>query len=201
MNIERLKEIVTAYKQELLLIGISLSVIIISLLFMVYSRSTSSDISISSKTPLEKTNTSSSVIVVDIAGAIESPDIYTMSAGSRLKELIALAGGVSNDADYIYVAKNINMASKLIDQQKIYIPFNYEYINAISGSKTDKNVLGVMNINIATPNELDSLPGVGSVTAQKILDNRPFISVDELLDKKILKTNIFEQVKNMISVN
>jgi competence protein ComEA len=90
------------------------------------------------------------------------------------------------------------MASKLVDQQKIYIPFSVDDKIALSDRLNEDSSL--MNINIATLNELDTLPGVGTVTAQKILDNRPFSSVEELLDKKILKKNVFEQVKTMVSI-
>jgi competence protein ComEA len=195
---EKFKELTLQFKQELVLMGVSCLVIGISVVVMMYSKYTENVHNITVNKPSVKGVSTSGVIVVDIAGAIQSPDVYTMPVGSRLKELITLSGGLSEDADFPYVAKNINMASKLVDQQKIYIPFSVDDKIALSDRLNEDSSL--MNINIATLNELDTLPGVGTVTAQKILDNRPFSSVEELLDKKILKKNVFEQVKTMVSI-
>jgi competence protein ComEA len=58
----------------------------------------------------------------------------------------------------------------------------------------------LINLNLATPAQLDSLPGVGPVTAQKIIDSRPYSTLEELLNKKIVTDKVFTQIKDRISV-
>lgn len=144
-------------------------------------------------------NKSSQKIVVDIEGAVVNPGVYTLDAQSRVKDVLVLAGGLSSQADRQWVEKNINLASKLTDGAKIYIPRAGEVGSArLQGSGSFSS--GLININSASPSQLDSLPGIGPVTAQKIIDNRPYASIDELLAKKIVSAKTFEKIKEKISV-
>lgn len=137
-------------------------------------------------------------VFVDVSGAVAKPQVYTLSDGSRIKDVLVAAGGLAEDADREYIAKNLNLAQKVQDGQKIYIPFEGENV---SGT----NVLGVntnlVNINTATLSDLDKLPGVGQVTAQKIIDARPFSTVDDLKVRKIVNSKVFETIKNQITAN
>lgn len=146
-------------------------------------------------------------IVVDVAGAVEKPGVYELSRDARLQEALIAAGGLSQDADREYISKNINLAAKISDGAKIYIPSNNESIKSGEGIKSIKGsgevagvVSGLININTASQSELESLPGIGPVTAGKIISGRPYSSVDELLTKKLVGQKVFGEIKDKLSV-
>lgn len=138
-------------------------------------------------------------IWVDLAGAVMSPGVYELPGGSRFKDLLARAGGLSAGADREWVEKNLNLAQKLEDSQKVYIPSQSEMENGeVAGEETV--VSGKININTASASELDTLWGIGEVRAKDIIDNRPYSSIDELLTKKVIPANVFEKIKEEITV-
>lgn len=140
-------------------------------------------------------------IVIDIEGAIIKPGVYELKTGSRTHEVMIKAGGLSSEADRDWFEKNINLASKLTDGQKIYIPRVGEDI-LTSTSTVAPGVIGTMiNINQASIKDLDNLPGIGPVTAQKIIDGRPYAGVEELLTKKIVTSKVFVSIKDKIAAN
>lgn len=145
-------------------------------------------------------------VVVDIEGAIISPGVYELSKDSRMKDLIVKSGGLSAGADRNWFAKNMNLASKLTDGSKIYIPSIGEKVDTASinssvmGAGTSQaSQNGFISINTGTSSELDSLPGVGPVTASKIIQNRPYQTVEDLLSKKVVSSKVFSQIKDKIS--
>lgn len=140
--------------------------------------------------------TSQAEIAVDVEGAVVSPGVYKLKEGQLNQDAINAAGGFSADEDTEWVAKNLNLALKVTDGEKIYIPKEGEA--AVADQSSADEVSGLININTATESELDSLPGVGSVTAGKIIDGRPYTSIDELLDKKIVGNSEFEKIKDLI---
>lgn len=160
-------------------------------------------------------------IYVDVSGAVLNPDLYEATTGSRLKDIINLAGGLSDDADKSYISRNFNMSKFVNDMEKIYIPslldissgmftesprvleyLNSSDINTLKQSTTPKtsSTAVFISLNDASIDELDSLPGIGPVTAQKIIDGRPFTAADELVSKKIVNTSVFEKIKELISL-
>ena len=152
----------------------------------------------------------SGAIVVEIAGAVERPGVYKLSKNSRVEDLLIASSGVSSDADRGWMEKSLNRAAKLIDGQKIYIPVVGEQL----GGESAKNIggyngvlggqgsaqEGLVNINLASQKELESLPGIGPVYAQKISEQRPYSNVEELLSKNVLNQSTFEKVKDLVSV-
>ncbi len=142
-------------------------------------------------------------IVVDIEGAVISPGIYKIPLGSRLHDILVASGGLSAQADRDWTAKNINQAAKLSDGQKIYIPRGGESIlNAAStDSASNSDISSLIDINSASLKDLDSLPGVGPVTAQKIVDGRSYVRKEELLEKKIVSSPVFQKIKDKITAN
>jgi competence protein ComEA len=151
-------------------------------------------------------------IIVDVEGAVIKPGIYTLPLDSRLSDALIAAGGLSENADRDWLAKNINLAAKLNDGSKIYIPRagetetgnitpfrsaspNFEGQAGIMGNASEQ-----INVNTASEQLLDTLPGVGPVTAQKIISGRPYSSIDELLSNKIVGSKVFEDIKEKISV-
>lgn len=138
-----------------------------------------------------------SFIMVDIEGAVQKPGVYKMPLESRVVDCLAAAGGLSEEADREYVQKNINLAKKATDGLKIYIPRVGEEIRVSDSGPAG----GVLNINTAGVSDLETLPGIGEVTAQKIIDARPYVEVSELLSRKILGQSVFEQIKDKVSAD
>lgn len=145
-------------------------------------------------------------IFVDIAGAVEKPDVYQIAVGARLKDVLILAGGLSADADREFFRRNFNLAKILSDQEKIYIPSTEEIKNNIlvqnqlTWEKPPQNNSKKININTASLEELDQLPGVGKITAQKIIDRRPYQNLEELLTKKAVNKSVYEKIKELIEL-
>ncbi|MFZ3301198.1 MAG: helix-hairpin-helix domain-containing protein [Microgenomates group bacterium] len=148
-------------------------------------------------------------IFVEIAGAVEKVGVYKMKMGDRIEDLLIISGGLSADADRNWVEKNINRASKLIDGQKIYIYHSNEVsAKKDSGIKLDQEVLGVnnqnssdlVNVNTASQSELEKLVGIGPVYAQKIIEQRPYSDLQELVSKGAISQKTLEKIKNAISL-
>lgn len=142
-------------------------------------------------------------ITAEASGEVMKPGVYQLPIESRVNDLLTMAGGLSSTADRDWAAKNINLAQKLVDGAKIYVPkkggegeVRSGTIEAGSGSvKLEK-----ININTASEKELDSLWGVGPATAEKIISGRPYQKPEELLEKKIVKSNVWEQIKEKITI-
>lgn len=160
-------------------------------------------------TPMPEKNTVSPIpkqITIDIEGAVIKPGVYQLPLASRMKDALVAAGGLSESADRKRVALEINLAQPLMDGAKLYIPVVGEQVMT-SGMSSGNGTVGVqgssttlVNINQASESELDALPGVGPVTAQKIISGRPYQSAQELLDKKIVGQSVFTKIKDQISV-
>ena len=174
------------------------------LIYSLTSSSPKNDITFESGSgsPSAETQTGDQKITVDVEGAVINPGVYSLNSNSRVKDALIAAGGISSSADRYWIAKNLNLALKLSDSMKIYIPFQGETDSASSGQAASGVVQtsSLININSASLSELDTLPGIGPVTAQKITDGRPYSSIDDLLTKKIVKSSVFEKIKNKISV-
>lgn len=131
---------------------------------------------------------------IDISGAVEKPGMYELPNNYRISDVLISAGGLSPKADRTYLSKNINLAQRIYDGMKIYIPeINEDPIISPTGVQ--------ININSSTLSELDSLPGVGITTANKIISNRPYQTIEELITRKVISSTIFGKIKNQITVN
>lgn len=145
-----------------------------------------------------------SVMTVDVSGAVEKPGVYTIPSGSRIHEAILTAGGLKN-ADTDWIDRQLNQADFVRDGMKIYIPHEGEAgvisSDVKTGSSQQVNTLSksIININNGSAAELDSLPGVGLVTAEKIIAGRPYHQIEELRERKIVTSSTFEKIKTLIS--
>lgn len=143
-------------------------------------------------------------ISIDIEGAVIKPGVYDLNSTARLKDALAAAGGLSDEADREYVAKGLNLAQRLSDGVKIYIPSVGEKVEAsvssVSTGNVSSNPSGSININSASQSELEALPGIGPVTAGKIIGGRPYSDINELLSRKIVGSSVFGKIKDQISV-
>jgi competence protein ComEA len=150
-----------------------------------------------------KQNLQAKIILADIEGAVVKPGMYKLAENSRIQDGLVAAGGLSAQADREYIAKNLNLATKLSDGAKIYVPLIGEAVNSGSVPNTSSEGVAVgtlTNINTSSESQLDSLPGIGPVTAQKIIVGRPYSSTDELLSKKIVSSKVFDQIKGKITI-
>jgi len=146
------------------------------------------------------------LIKVDIQGAVKKPGIYQLEIGQRLSDLIALADGFDPDADQAYVAKTLNLATELKNQDKIYIPF-FEEVEIDDLSEDDKNAVStdsknsdLISINQATVSQLETLPGIGAVKAQAIIDARPYASLEELVSKNVLSEKLLNDLRAQLTI-
>lgn len=143
-------------------------------------------------------------IIVDIEGSVVKAGIYRLSMDARLQNGLVAAGGLSQRADRSYIQKHINLAQKLSDGQKIYIPGTGESIQgggqaAMTAGLADNQTGTKININESSSDQLDSLPGIGQVTVQKIIQGRPYNDINELLSRKIVSLKVFNGIKDKIS--
>jgi competence protein ComEA len=140
-------------------------------------------------------------VVVDVAGQVRRPGIVTLPAGSRVHEAIERAGGIKGALDQ----PTLNLARVLVDGEQILVGVDPPAA-AVAGPGTGgTGGPGVaVNLNTATLEELDALPGVGPVTAQAILDwrteNGRFTSVDDLLDVAGIGEKTLEDLRDRVSV-
>ena len=136
----------------------------------------------------------SSRINVDIEGAINQPGVYTLASGARVSDAINQAGDLAKNADQSWIAQNLNLAAKLSDGQKIYIPALGD------AGKVVSETAGKININTASAGQLDQLPDIGPVRAEKIIAGRPYVRAEDPLTKKIVGESTFEKIKDKIAV-
>lgn len=166
-------------------------------LYFFKSNSTSGDIKIISGA--SPSGAQAQTIVVDVGGAVNSPGLYRLSGDVRVADAISAAGGVSSDAD----SKQVNLAAKVNDGQKVYIQKVGESaglgVGTTIGQVAGAAVNGLINVNSASAAELDTLPGIGPATASKIIASRPYGSLNDLVLKKAVSSSVFEKIKDKIS--
>lgn len=150
---------------------------------------------------------SSADIYVHLCGAVKNPSVYRTASGTRLVELIELAGGLTEDAAGDY----INQAMTVVDGQRIYIPTNVEveelpaqeYITT-GGSESPSEESKLIDINNAVAGELMELPGIGQAKADSIIAYREasggFQTIDELMKVPGIKEGLFSQISAYIMV-
>jgi competence protein ComEA len=140
----------------------------------------------------------SDVLVVDVEGAILRPGVIELPAGSRVADAVAAAGGYSAEADLTAAAAQVNLAATLRDGQQIVVPFIGDPTSGASGSGGS----GLVDLNTASAEELDALPGIGPVTVEKIVAARseqPFSSLDEMVTRKVLTSAQVDKIRDLVT--
>ena len=158
---------------------VALLVVAISALFVM--RGTSQEV-VAAPAPLEIESVTQQSIMVDVAGAVVNPGVYSLPLNSRVFQAIRVAGGLKKGAD----ASDINQARILKDGEQIYV---YPSSSASGSSKTSRKVEarpgGPIMINRASVKEFESLVGIGPVLANRIVAyrkiNGPFSAIEDLL--------------------
>lgn len=140
-------------------------------------------------------------IYIDISGAVSNPGVYVLPLRSIVNDVVVISGGFTEDCDKKFVEQNINLAQRIVDGQKIYIPYQGEVIiftDISSSVGTSKSTL--TNINTASLTELETLPSVGPVTAQAIIDGRPYKKKEDIMNVKGIGEATYNKLKDKISV-
>jgi competence protein ComEA len=143
-------------------------------------------------------------LVVDVQGAVLRPGVQRLAPGARVGDAIAAAGGYGPRVDAARAATELNLAALVADGDRIVVPARGDAAPGSSqGGGGGSGASGLVNVNTASASELDALPGIGPVTAQKIIDARaeqPFASVDELRDRKVVGAATFEKLRDLVTV-
>jgi competence protein ComEA len=151
--------------------------------------------------------TAATEVVVHVAGAVVSPGVQRLPIGSRVIDALDAAGGALADADL----PRVNLAAPLVDGQQLYVPKPGEQPPAVvgaggAGSAGSAGSVpgGLVNLNTASADQLDTLPGVGPSTAAAIIAHRdqsgPFTSVDQLIDVRGIGEAKLEQLRDLVTV-
>lgn len=144
-------------------------------------------------------------IRVYVSGAVAHPDVYQLPPGSIVKDAVEAAGGTTAEADLA----GINLALELADQQQVHVPAQGEVapppINGGDESAPNDATGGPIDINTASAEALETLPGIGPKTAERIIAHRtkhgPFATVEALQDVSGIGPATFEDVKDLITVS
>lgn len=147
-----------------------------------------------------------SEVTVYISGAVNDPGLVQVPTDARLAQAVEQAGGLHTDAHSEYIARHLNLASKVQDQLQVYIPFAHEVVSEqevvvsqpLSASETASGTL--VSINTATASQLEELPMIGSKRAESILAGRPYHDVRDLLNKEVVTQGIYDEIKDKISL-
>ncbi len=147
--------------------------------------------------------------MVDVAGAVSRPGLYALPPGSRVADAIRAAGGYGPRVDAAAAAATLNLAEVLHDGAKLVVPERGAERPAASGSAA-AGVGGaggaagaLIDLNRASTTELDTLPGIGPVTAAKIIaarEERAFQAVDELLARKVVSASVLAKIRELVTV-
>lgn len=136
---------------------------------------------------------------VYVTGAVNSPGVYPLAEGARWIDALEAAGGAAPDADLT----RVNLAKRALDEDQVVVPRLGEAIApAVAGATQTPGSL--VNINTASQDELESLPGIGEVRAQGIIASRTmegaFVQVEDLVLRKLVPQSVFDEIAALIVV-
>lgn len=144
------------------------------------------------------TTSAATAVLAHAAGAVVHPGVYELPPGARVTDLIDAAGGPLPDADL----DQLNLAAPVADGERVYVPRLGETVVVTAGAADAPD--GPLDLNTATIEQLDALPGVGPATAQAIIDERDrrggFGAVDDLLDVRGIGPAKLEALRELVRV-
>ncbi|HXX60884.1 MAG TPA: ComEA family DNA-binding protein [Candidatus Sulfotelmatobacter sp.] len=141
-----------------------------------------------------------SALLVDVEGAVRHPGVVRLAAGSRVADAIAAAGGYSGSVDAAAASSGLDLADPLQDGAKVLVP---QRGASVGGAAASSPRAGKVDLNHATAAELDGLPGIGPVTAAKIIASReqqPFQRIDDLRTRKLIGAATFAKLQALVTV-
>lgn len=144
-------------------------------------------------------------VVIDLRGEVANPGVYELPAGSRLDDAIVAAGGLTEEADLT----QLNLAQRLQDGTVVTVPGQASAStgapgDGVSSSGTSGGLQGgLVNLNTASAAELETLPGVGEVTARRIIEyrdaNGPYRSVDDLVHVQGISMRTIDGLRDLVT--
>lgn len=152
-------------------------------------------------------------LVVHVAGAVRRPGLVHLAPGSRIADAIDAAGGLGPRVDVARVDRELNLAEPVEDGERVIVPSRDDPSPEPVAAGPTPNGDGVasgggpsgpVDLNHASESELDALPGIGPVTAGKIIaarTERPFASVDELLARKVVGQATLAKIRDLVVVH
>lgn len=143
-------------------------------------------------------------IVVEVRGEVEKPGIYSLPTGARLQDAVNASGGFTSEADL----SQVNLAERLQDGEIVFVggvaQLQATSENTSADNSAPSGASGKVNINTATIAELDTLPGVGEVTAKRIIEFRetqgPYRSIDDLVHVQGISTKTISKLRDLVTV-
>ena len=137
-------------------------------------------------------------IIVYVCGAVNNPGVYELLEDERVEKAIKLAGGMTEEADLEY----INLASHLEDGMQITVLTKEEVLTQETVINEVKD--GIVNLNLATVDELDALNGIGESRAKDIIDYRErlggFTSIEQIMEVSGIGPSLYEKIKDKIKI-
>ena len=193
-------------KEQKIIIGL-IGIIIISIIIYYMTQKIGNDeIIIENTESIEEEEVIEEKIAIHMTGCVKNPGIIELKEGERIDDAIQLAGGLTEEADLT----NVNLAYKVEDGQKIYIPsiHDIEEKEIIQenqeGILSEENETGKVNINTAKQTELETLPGIGPTIALRIIEyrkeNGEFTDIEELKEVEGIGEAKWEQIKDFVEI-
>ena len=153
-------------------------------------------------------------LVIEVAGAVLHPGVYHLPAGARIGDALAAAGGYGPAVDALLADRQLNLAAPVRDGDEVRVPARGEApaeasvvvgATAAGGNAAQggNDGAGLVDLNHATAEQLDTLPGVGPATAAKTIaarEEKPFASVDELVARKVVGPTTLEKLRQRVTV-
>ena len=160
-------------------------------------------------------------ITVELSGAVNKPGVYHLTSKARVIDLLNEGAGLSDDAFTEWISKNMNFSRVLSDSEKVYVPFVWDIepeksvqVGVLAKKVVDASLPdsprtqaasdedgseGKINLNLASIEDIDTLPGVGEVYATRIVAARPYSGVDELAEKAELPSSLVAKIEGLVT--
>ena len=142
-------------------------------------------------------------LVVEVVGAVRRPGVYPLAEGSRIGDAVGAAGGYTARLDATRAAHELNLAARLKDGEQVRVPARDETSAAAAAASQPPTEGGIVHLSSATAAQLDTLPGIGPVTATRIIasrDKQPFATIDDLRTRKLVGASTFDKLRALIAV-
>lgn len=144
-----------------------------------------------------------SEVWVQVSGAVVSPGVYRVPASARVRDAVDAAGGPTEVGD----PQALNLASRVRDGQRVDVPERGPVVSRPSESippRSGPRIGSKIDLNRADASQLDALPGIGAATARRVLEYRDkigrFERIEQLLEARLVNRGVFEQIKDLVTV-
>jgi competence protein ComEA len=193
----RIAEIARASPSEVGLVAV-LSAVVIASSILVYVRTREPPPPPLRKVSAATPSPEAKNLVVHVAGMVISPGVYDLPEGSRTKDAVDAAGGPAHEADL----NALNLAALLVDGQKVLVPKQGEVASGGAAEEATEHQ-GKVNLNVATEAQLQELPGIGPVLADRIVayrQRKQFTSTRQLLEVEGIGQKKYNSLKDLVTV-